>query len=378
MNHKAKKRPKVGIFTRPIDQGTSGSGSHLEKLVSHILEINNNFDIILIHYYKNNKDIYKKTEELIIPRNPVLASLKLRRERFDILHYAPLTIYSPIWFTKSIRVATIHGGASYLLPEKYSIIEKLHENIIRPFYARRMKCIFTVSKTSKELLIKRNRVNENKIKITYNAVNNKFCLYEHIPEAIKEKYGISSSFVFHLSKFSERKNPWTMLAAFNILKKVLAANKSEKRDIKFLIGGDGWDNRKVIEFAKKNEILDDMVFLGFVPEDDLVLLLNLAEVFVFPSLYEGFGMPNLEAMACGCPVITSNTFAIPEIVGDAALLLENYKDPEELAGKILLILNDSVLRKNLKKKGLERVKLFSWQKSAETVLNTYQKYLVKG
>ena len=100
-------------------------------------------------------------------------------------------------------------------------------------------------------------------------------------------------------------------------------------------------------------------------------------MFLFPSFFEGFGMPNLEAMACGCPVITSKAFAIPEIVDDSALILKDNSDPTELADKIIQLLNDEILRKNLIKKGLERIKLYSWEKSASTVLDIYKKCLVK-
>lgn len=94
-------KPKVGIFTRPIDQGTSGSGRHLEQLVKHILEMNDRFEIVLIHYSKNGKDIYNRAHELIIPKNPLFAHFKVKRENFDILHFYPLTFLSPIWLKKT-------------------------------------------------------------------------------------------------------------------------------------------------------------------------------------------------------------------------------------------------------------------------------------
>ena len=363
-------KPKVGIFTKPIDQGTSGSGSHLRQLINHVLDINDRFNIILIHHSKNNKDIYKRTDELIIPKNPVIASFRLKRENFDILHFSPLTIISPVWLKKPKKIATIHGGGAYELyySRNLSIIKKLHARTIRPYYARKLEYIFTVSRITKRQIINYYRVNENKIWITYNAVDDDFKVYKKKPIDLKRRYGIDSPFIFHLSRYSTRKNPWTLLKAFKIL-------KGKIESIKLVLGGSGWKNKEVIEYARKHNMLKDIIFTGFIPRNEYIGLLNLAEVFIFPSFFEGFGMPNLEAMACGCPVITSNAFAIPEIVGNAALILKNNSDHNELASKMLEVLENDDLRMSLIKKGLERVKLYSWKESAQTVLKVYDKCL---
>lgn len=365
-------KPKIGIFTRPIDQGTSGSGSHLRQLVSHILKLNQKFDIVLIHYSKNDHEIYKKTREIIIPKNPILAHFKLRKENFDILHYYPLTILSPVWLKNSKKVTSVHGGgaAEIYFPHQFSKLKRIHSKLIKPVYFRKMNYIFSGSNAGKNFITYQYNVQKNCVYFTHSAVDKDFRVYEKKPEEIKEKYSIDSHFIFHLSKFSERKNPWTILKAFSII-------KSEKLDLKLVLGGKGWKNNRVIEFAKSQKILDSIIFTGFLPVEDVITLLNNAEIFLFPSFFEGFGMPNLEAMACGCPVITSKVFAIPEIVGDSALILKDNSDPIELADNIRQLLDDETLRKNLIQKGLERIKLYSWEKSALTVLEIYEKCLTK-
>ncbi|KKK73890.1 hypothetical protein LCGC14_2889270, partial [marine sediment metagenome] len=255
-------------------------------------------------------------------------------------------------------------------PSQYGKIKRWHSKFIKPPYFRRMDFIFTGAKAGRFFLIHQYHVKKNKVYFTHSAVDEDFRVYENKPVKIKEKYGLNSPFIFHLSKFSERKNPWTILKAFHILKK-------QDIDLKLVLGGKGWNNKKVFDFASEYKIINDIIFTGFIPLKTLIDLLNLAEVFVFPSFFEGFGMPNLEAMACGCPVITSNAFAIPEIVGDAALILENNLDPIELATKIIRIKENDILRNNLIEKGLERVKLFSWKESAQTVLDIYEKCLEK-
>ncbi|MFX1363504.1 MAG: glycosyltransferase family 4 protein [Promethearchaeota archaeon] len=363
-------KPKIGIFTKPIDQGTSGSGSYLRQLVNQILKLNKKFNIVLIHHSKNDNEVYKKAKDLIISKNPLFAYIKLKKENFDLLHYYPLTITSPIWIKKPKKVTSVHGGgaAELYFPSQFSYIKRLHSKLIKPKFFRKMDYIFVGSNIGKKFLTRQYNVKEDKIFFTYSAVNEDFRIYENKPIEIKKKYGIEGPFIFHLSKFSERKNPWTIMKAFQKVKII-----NDK--IKLVLGGKGWKNIKVIDFARKNEIFKDIIFTGFIPQEDLIHLLNLADVFVFPSFFEGFGIPNLEAMACGCPVITSNAFAIREIVGDAALLLEDNSNPEELAKKIILLISDKKLRDEFIKKGLARLKLFSWEKSAQTVLKIYERCL---
>jgi glycosyltransferase involved in cell wall biosynthesis len=158
------------------------------------------------------------------------------------------------------------------------------------------------------------------------------------------------------------------LKAFNTL-------MTKGKEFKLIIGGSGWNNRDVSDFIIKNNLKNKIIITGFIPKNEVVDLLNTAEVFIFPSYFEGFGIPNLEAMACGCPVITSRAFAIPEVVRDAALLLQNKEDANELADKILQIIENKDLKNNLVNKGFERVKSFSWEESAKTVLNIYERCL---
>lgn len=362
--------PKVGIFTRPIDQKTSGSGFHLKHLVNCILELNNKFNIVLIHYRKSQDEIYNKTDELIIPKNPISAHFKLRKENFDILHYAPVTILSPIWLKNPKKVATIHGGgaAQYYFPNHYSRWQVLHAKLIKPLYIRKLDFIFTGAKASKYFFSYYYRVNEEKIFFTYSAAESKFKVDKNKFNEIRTKFGIDMPFLFHISKFSERKNPWTILRAFKIL-------KEKKINLKFVIAGKGWENKKVIDFIKQNNLLKDVIFTGFITQEEVIKLMNSALIFVFPSFFEGFGMPNLEAMACGCPVITSRGFAISEVVGNAALILSNPKDSMELADKIILLIKDKSLREEIIERGLMRVKLYSWTKSAQVILDTYEKCL---
>lgn len=357
-------RPVIGVFSKQLDNWTSGSGHHLNEIMKRIVEINNRFRFILIHYAKSENPIYKKVEEVIIPRNPIRAARTIRKYGFDILHHTPLTFYSPIWGLPAKRIATIHGAEQLLVPKFYGKIEMAHEKLLVPVYARMMDHIITVSNTSKEFFVRRYRVPPEKITVCYNGVGPAYRVLDRAGLSAPARLGAGDNFIFHLSRFSERKNPWTLLKAF----KIFAAG----RDFKLVIGGRGWDNPEVRAFIAGEGLSDRVVLAGFLSEADSVELLNAAAAFVFPSLAEGFGMPNIEAMACGCPVITSNVFAIPEIVGDAALLMRDPLDPAELAALMNRVTREPDLRRRLVEAGLRRIPLFDWDESARKVMAVYE------
>ena len=141
-------------------------------------------------------------------------------------------------------------------------------------------------------------------------------------------------------------------------------------DLHFVISGSGWKNDETLSFIHEANLENKIMFTGFAPEDEVADLLNGAELFVFPSFAEGFGMPNVEAMACGCPVITSSAFAIPEIVGDGAHILKQADDENELSQAI-----DERKRKDLVEKGLKRIKKYNWPESALKMYEIYKRLL---
>jgi glycosyltransferase involved in cell wall biosynthesis len=361
---------KVGIFTRPIDQKTSGSGSHLRQLVKHILEIKSEFEFYLIHYSKSNYYIYRTVKEIILPRNPILASYELKKYNFDILHYSPLSVFAPIWGLKSKKIATIHGDSEHFLHNHYSIVSILHKKYLVRNYARKMDYIFSVSKATKSYLHSNYKIPIDKIKITSNSVSKEYKILssEILGNSIKKKFGINNQYILHISKYSKRKNPGVILKSFSHFRELNNHNKK----VQLVLVGSGWKNKEVMNFIESYNLTQYVVFTGFASKHDVINLLNFAKVFIFPSLYEGFGMPNLEAMACGCPVITSNAFAIPEIVGDAALILNDNTNYYELADKINILFSNNKLRNSLIRKGLERVQYFSWYKSAQTAISIYR------
>jgi glycosyltransferase involved in cell wall biosynthesis len=359
--------PRVGIFSKQLDNWTSGSGHHLNEILTSALDLNNGrFDFTFIHYRPSDNRIYTRVRELIVPRNPLRAAIALRRQDFDIVHYTPLTIYAPIWGIRSKKVATIHGAEQFHVPQFYGAVELAHERLIGPPYARHMDRIVTVSETTADFIAGRFRVPRENIVVCYNGLSP---LYHVLPKdevTAPGRYGVALPYILHVSRFSARKNPWTLLDAFARFVHTHGAPHS------LVCAGGGWGDEPVVKRAKALGIFDRLVTPGFVPERDIAELMNAAAAFVYPSLAEGFGMPNVEAMGCGCPVITTPGFAIREIVGDAACIVEDPYDAAGLSEAMYNVITDAQLRGRLIARGMARVPLFSWAQSAERLLSVYE------
>jgi glycosyltransferase involved in cell wall biosynthesis len=183
---------------------------------------------------------------------------------------------------------------------------------------------------------------------------------------IKEKFNFNGKMILYIGLIRPHKNLLRVLEALRLL-----ISEGEKDYFLVLVGGEKNDYIFLKKTAFKLGISKHVFFTGRLPDTEVVALMNAADVFVFPSLEEGFGLPPLEAMACGTPVVTSELSSLPEVVGDAALLVDP-KNVEEIASAIKQVLVDHTLRESLITKGLERVKKFSWKKTAMETLKIYQ------
>lgn len=396
MTPPATQRPRIAIITRSIDRsGTSGSGHHLREMIRHLLPQATDLDIHLAHYQDSHDEIYRWAPEVRLPANPLRAAAVLNRGEYDVVHFSPLTIVSPIHGLRAKKVATIHSAEPMLLPEAYSWVKRMHSKHVIPRYARRLDALVTVSETSKTWFSEHYRIPPEKIHVTYNACAPAYRVLSadelaQSPPDEPNAPEISPPYIFHVSRFSERKNPWTMLEAFaDLIERPAhkgssspASGPGQDRSetfagpasgqLKLVLAGKGWDDPAVGERARALGIADRLVTPGFVSEETVVRLLNRAELFWFPSLSEGFGMPNVEAMTCGCPVITTAVFAIPEIVGEAAIILEDPRDAAALAEATSAILEDTTRREALVQAGLAQSGRYSWQESARVLANVYR------
>ncbi len=363
-------QPRIAVFTRPLDNWKSGSGHHLNEILNAALTLNNNrFSFTLVHYKRSENPIYKRAAEMIVPRNPLRAAAALRKAQFDLIHYAPLTIYSPIWGVPGKKVATLHGAEPLLVPQYYGKLLLAHEYFVVPLYARRMDHIVTVSRTSALYFVDHFHVHPERVTICMNGLAPVFCVMPPNEVTAPERYEIPRPYILHVSRFSERKNPWILLEAF--------ARLVHEHDLphSLVCAGGGWGDEPVRDRARSLGVEERYFAPGFVPDRDIAELMNAASVFAFPSLAEGFGMPNIEAMACGCPVVTTPGFAVKEIVGDSAIVVENPLDAPAIAEALHGVIKNEPLRSSLVKRGLAHSLRFCWEDSAQELLAVYEKLL---
>lgn len=231
--------------------------------------------------------------------------------------------------------------------------------------------IITVSEFSKEDIAKQFNYPKDKIFVTPLAAEDiyKPLNKNHSKEYLKSKYGISEDFILYVGGFSPRKNILGLIEAFSLLV------KSYKKPIKLvIIGNHGISYERYKKRVDDLNITSDVLFPGFIPLDDMPIFYNASSIFVYPSFYEGFGLPPIEAMACGTPVIASNLTSVPEVVSDSALLI-NPSDVDEIKSSMLRVLEDRVLTLGLVNKGLLHSSKYSWKKTAYNTIDAYSSIL---
>jgi len=249
----------------------------------------------------------------------------------------------------------------------------LHFHLTR-HVLRGAKRILAVSKFTKSEIEKLFAIPSHRIEVIYNAIDERF-LRGHATEAdrqiLAERYLVTYPFVLYAGRISPHKNLVRIIEAFSALKAQLE-KQSQFGDLKLIIIGDELSKhpdlrRTVIRSGVQN----DVRFMGFIPIEMLRLFYDAAKVFVFPSLYEGFGLPPLEAMAQGTPVVTSNISSLPEVVGHAAVLV-NPENVFEIMRAVQRVLLDQSVRDKLRQRGYEQAKKFSWDASAQRILQVYK------
>lgn len=289
---------------------------------------------------------------------------------FSPTHYAPR--FSPVPTVVSVM------DLSYLyFPELFNKSDLLQLRSWTSYSVKKAKKVLTISNSSKDDIIKEYNVASKNVVVTHLGIKEAISFTPHIysMNELKAKYGLSDNYILFVGTLQPRKNIKRLIEAFSKVIKSSIRHAQDKKveshqvkDLQLVVvGRRGWLYEEILEAPKELGIEDKVKFLENVEDDELPLFYKNALCFVLPSLYEGFGLPVLEAMKQGCPVITSNISSLPEAGGDAAL----YVDPEDIddiAKKITQLVTDEKLRKELVEKGKAQVKKFSWEKTARETL----------
>ena len=295
---------------------------------------------------------------------------------FDIFH---ATNYQAPALRKACLVTTVHDINFVRFPEMQSRgIRRFIRSL--PRLLERSRRVLADSRFTASELMEVYGLPAEKLRVVYPGLNPVF-MHEPTPEEVETSlraYGLAPPYLAYIGNLHPRKNLATLVEAFSLLREGGLEHRLA------VIGGGGLGRLNNVEYRKLMRRVTDLgleegvVFTGYVPDLRLVALLTQADALVFPSIYEGFGLPPLEAMACGVPVVTSRRASLPEVVGDAALLLEDPLDPGEIAAKIETVLADRSLRSGLAERGRAHARRFTWERAADEVAEVYRQVKEEG
>jgi glycosyltransferase involved in cell wall biosynthesis len=279
----------------------------------------------------------------------------LRNEKIDVF-FSP-THYLPLSCTRNSVIAIF--DLSYLrFPKMYNKKDLVKLKVWGGISVRKAKRIVTISESSRNDIIEAYGVKPEKVRVVYPGIKPTLPSRMSL-EDMNEAFGIKGKYILFVGTLQPRKNIAKLIEAFSDL--------NDKEMSLVIVGKKGWQYDQIMGAPKKFGVEERVKFLEKVSDEDLPSLYKHAEFFILPSLYEGFGLPVLEAMSYGCPVITSNISSLPEAGGDAALYVDP-KDVKDITEKMNRLLEDDKLRRELSEKGKEQIKKFSWEKSAKEVL----------
>jgi len=369
----------IGIISSFVDEMSGGIGVYTHNLIENLNKIDKNNNYHLIHYLKKDMEMYRINNDIIIPKYNFMDKIggsyslwryyilprNMKNLEMDVVHdpyeLGPLSFNMPFK-----KVVTIHDLSPIIFPNLFKWGDVMIHRLLFKKTVKNMDKIITVSEHSKNDIINYLKVPEENIEVIYNGKDDAFKpMSDWEIRDVYGKYGIDSEFILTVGGIHPIKNISNILKAYHKLKKsglkyklVVVGNKMDK-----------WE--KIFETVQNLKLTGDVIFTGVVPLQDLTKLYNAAKLFVYPCLYAGFGLPPLESMACGTPVVTSNNSSLPEVVGNAGVMIDPY-NVDELSEAIDGVLKDEDLQKDLTKKGLKRAELFNWNKTASETLNIYE------
>jgi glycosyltransferase involved in cell wall biosynthesis len=364
---------RVAIDARKLHD--FGIGTYTRNLLEHLARIDRDSEYVLLCHEPdlgiaatlgtNFRTVLEPSPSYSI-REQFHVPWVLHRERPDVFH-APHYVLPPATPCRSL--VTIHDCIHLMFPQYLpNRVAYAYARASMWSAARRAHRILTVSEASKRDIIHFFSVRPEKIVVVYNAIDERFRVApsEEAVARVRERYQLDHEFVLYAGNIKPHKNLVRLIEAFDGLR------RRGFDDLKLLIIGDEISRLPALRRAVHSHKLHKHVrFLGYLPADTLAILYRLAAVFVFPSLYEGFGLPPLEAMACGTPVVTSNVSSLPEVTGGAAVLVDPY-DVESIVDGIARILSSPSLSHELRAKGIARAREFSWERSVARTRELYQ------
>ena len=370
---------RIGIdYTAAVRQG-AGIGRYTRELVRSLAELDRDHDYVLFAAASGQRlaDVgwppnFQMRSAPLSDRALAILWHRLRLPLWVELATGPVDIFqSPDFVLPPVRRArtlvTVHDLSFIRYPQCADANLRAYLNKVVPRSVQRADLVLADSQSTKDDLVELLGVELSKIEVVYPGVEERFrpIKDQAYLEQVRKQYNLPSRFILGLGTLQPRKNFTRLIEAFADLRFAIC-------DLHLVIaGGKGWLYEEIFATVERLGLEEKVVFPGFVADEHLPALYNLADLFVFPSLYEGFGLPPLEALACGTPVITSDASSLPEVVGQAGLMVK-ATDVEALAQAMKQVLEDDALQEEMIARGLEQAKKFTWEKAAAKLLNLYE------
>jgi glycosyltransferase involved in cell wall biosynthesis len=352
---------RIGIDIHAVERDGSGNCTYIRNLTTHLLQMDQQNEYVLFGTQRDHpfyKTLKAPNAKLLfcsgsaLHRYTLFLSQMTKQEKLDVLH---VQYFCP-WRSDAKLVVTIHDLTPLRYPQYFSLQERMMFRLLLPRSARLASIVLTTSKTSAIDLQNILGVDENRIRIT--------------PLGIQQLDSAPSSqkripYILYVGRIDPRKNLIVLVEAFSILK------KRNEIPCKLVIAGKSYfAESRLHHTIERSEFRNDIELAGFIPDSELPSLYHNAAAFVYPSAWEGFGLPPLEAMASGTPVIVCDLPVFRETLADAALIVPD--DPEKIADAMHLLLTNEEKRANLIQRGLQRAKEYRWENTARTTLAAYQ------
>ncbi|MDD5644401.1 MAG: glycosyltransferase family 1 protein [bacterium] len=369
---------KIAIDAHCIGKNLAGNNTYTINLVNNLLKLYPRHKWIIYispegkpFITNNNPNVKLITLKSKSPLRRYLFEMpkSLRKEKPDVLHIQ----YHGPFFHNCPTVLTVHDISYEIFPRYFTLPERLRLHFSVPCFIKKANSVITVSEYSRKDMIKKYGLEENKIKTVYNGIDHDFYTEKTSPEDTKllAEAGIKKPFLLSVGSLQPRKNIEGILLALKKIYKSLP-------ELRWIIAGpEGWLSGGIHKTFKENPELHSIInFTGYVRPEMLRALYRNALAMIYVPFYEGFGLPVLEAMACGAPVITSNVTSLPEVAGNAAILV-NPNNIGEIAESIKKVWLSEKLGREMSQKGMDRARNFSWQKAAEETFSILESAVKK-
>ncbi len=362
---------KVGIDIHSVGKQQTGNETYIRNLVDNLLDLDSDdtdFHLFYTHEDKMKVDARVPQTRITPPQSifriPFVFPYQLHKEKIDVAHFQ--YVIPPI--TCCPTAVTIHDISYEFHPEYFNPMECRRMKLLIPYSARKSQHILTVSEYSKQQIVEKYRVPEEKVTVTYNGVSDQFRVLgdELLTLQKLARFALDKPYILAVGNLQPRKNIERLIRAYSILR---SAGKIDLDLV--LVGRLRWGGAAIFDEVESLGIKEHIHITGYVSDDELVALYNKANLFVYPSLYEGFGLPLVEAMACGTPVISSIASCLPEVGGDAAYYIDPYSENEMMLA-IEHLANNTTACDKLVEKGFQRAKQFSWKNAAEKTLQVFK------